>query len=58
LTLCNRNSHVLPAPLPRAFLLRAQLLAHSTDMFTLGNGNVCEFESASVRRQLGYSYLG
>ncbi len=47
-----------PAPRPFARITRAQLLAHSTDMFMLGNGNVCEFESASMQRVLGYSMLG
>jgi hypothetical protein len=35
-----------------------QLLEHSQDLFMMGNGNDCDFESASVQRLLGYSHLG
>ena len=35
-----------------------QLLAHSKDLFILGNANECEYESESVRKLLGYSMLG
>ena len=35
-----------------------QLLAHSQDLFILGNANECEYESESVRKLLGYSMLG
>ena len=37
---------------------RAQLLEHSPDMFLFGNGNVCEHESPSIPRILGYSLVG
>ena len=44
--------------LRRSRAARLQLLAHSQDLFILGNANECEYESESVRRLLGYSMLG
>ncbi len=41
-----------------AALLRSQLLAHSEDLFVTGCGNTCEYESTSVQRVCGYSWIG
>jgi hypothetical protein len=53
-----RNAHVKASPLTGGSLHCAQLLEHSQDMFIFGNGNVCEFESASIRRRLGHTLVG
>ena len=36
----------------------SQLLSHSDDLFIIGLANTCEYESASVPKQLGYSFMG
>ena len=46
---------------PEAAALRPrcpQLLEHSQDLFIIGEGARCFYESASVRRTLGYSLIG
>ena len=46
---------------PEAAALRPccpQLLEHSQDLFIIGEGARCLYESASVRRTLGYSLIG